>query len=102
MTGSAPLDEARRDTASDAATAEPGDERSIAFVVYPGLALLDLAGPLQTLHGLGAPYRTVTVGRSVAPMPSDVGLSVTPEATFAEVERPFAIVVPGGGQGTIE
>jgi transcriptional regulator GlxA family with amidase domain len=78
------------------------EERYIAFVVYPGLTLLDLVGPLQTLRGLGSPYQTITVGEHIAPVPTDTGLSITPEATFHEIEQPLAIVVPGGGRGTIQ
>jgi transcriptional regulator GlxA family with amidase domain len=86
-----------------AASAAPpsGDERLIAFVLYPGLTLLDLVGPLQTLLNLGAPYRTVVVGAAVETMPSDTRLGVTPEATFADVPTPYALIVPGGGRGTI-
>ena len=87
---------------SDTTAAQPADKRYIAFVVYPDLTLLDLVGPLQTLRDIGTPYQTVTVGESVTAMPTDTGLSITPEATFAEVERPFAIVVPGGGRGMIQ
>lgn len=88
--------------ATAATATDRADERSIAFVVYPGLTLLDLVGPLQTLRNLGAPYQTITVGEHVTPMPTDTGLSITPEATFAEIEQPYAVVVPGGGRGTIQ
>ena len=73
-----------------------------AILNLPPEQLLDLVGPLQALRGLGAPYRTVTVGERVAPMPTDTGLSIVPEATFAEAERPFAVVVPGGERGAIQ
>ena len=68
----------------------------IALVAFPELTLLDLAGPLQVLKSLPAPYRTVVVGEHKEPVVTDTGLGVTPERTFAEVPRPFAIVVPGG------
>ena len=87
---------------SGTTSAAPVVERQIAFLVYPGLTLLDLVGPLQPLRFIGPPYGTVTVGERVTAMPTDTGLSITPEATFAEVERPFAIVVPGGGRGTLQ
>jgi transcriptional regulator GlxA family with amidase domain len=77
------------------------DVKQIAFVLYPGLTLLDLVGPLQVLGGLPAPYRTTVVGARIEAMPSDTPLRVTPDATFADVPRPFAIVVPGGSAGTI-
>ena len=88
--------------ASDTNAPKPVDKQYIAFVVYPGLTLLDLVGPLQTLRILGAPYYAISVGERLAPVPTDTGLSITPEATFAEIEQPFAIVVPGGGLGTIQ
>jgi len=73
-----------------------GAEKVIALVAFPELTLLDLVGPLQVLKGLPAPYRTVVVGERREPMATDTGLTVTPERTFAEVPRPFAVVVPGG------
>ncbi len=85
---------------SDAQTS--GDAvKHIAFVLYPGLTLLDLVGPLQALGGLPAPYRTTVVGARIEAMPSDTPLRVTPDATFADVPDPYAIIVPGGSAGTI-
>jgi 2-keto-4-pentenoate hydratase/2-oxohepta-3-ene-1,7-dioic acid hydratase in catechol pathway len=81
--------------AADAARAEE-PERLIAVLLFPELTLLDLAGPLEVLKGLPAPYRTVVVGERREPMSTDTGLALTPELTFEEVPRPFAIVVPGG------
>jgi peroxiredoxin/putative intracellular protease/amidase len=77
------------------AEAEAG-EKVIALVAFPELTLLDVVGPLQVLKSLPAPYRTVVVGESKEPMATDTGLTVTPERTFAEVPRPFAVIVPGG------
>jgi transcriptional regulator GlxA family with amidase domain len=71
-------------------------EKVIALVLFPEMTLLDLVGPLQVLRGLPAPYRTVVVGERMEPMVTDTGLAVTPERTFAEVPRPFAVIVPGG------
>jgi transcriptional regulator GlxA family with amidase domain len=71
-------------------------EKVIALVLFPEMTLLDLVGPLQVLKGLPAPYRTVVVGERMEPMVTDTGLAVTPERTFAEVPRPFAVIVPGG------
>jgi transcriptional regulator GlxA family with amidase domain len=73
--------------------------KQIAFVVYPGLTLLDLAGPLQVLSALpllGLPFETVTVGESLDPVDTDVPLQVIPSKTFDDVPNPFVVVVPGG------
>ena len=75
---------------------EGGSEKVIALVLFPEITLLDLVGPLQVLKSLPAPYRTVVVGERKEPMATDVGLALTPERTFAEVPRPFAVIVPGG------
>jgi transcriptional regulator GlxA family with amidase domain len=76
--------------------AQVGSEKVIALVLFPDITLLDLVGPLQVLKSLPAPYRTVVVGERKEAMATDVGLSLTPERTFAEVPRPFAVIVPGG------
>nr|WP_275586233.1 DJ-1/PfpI family protein [Geodermatophilus normandii] len=94
----------REPTASTAAGAGDGGQRLIAFVLYPGLTVLDLVGPLQVLTALERfvpEYRTVVVGASREPVPTDVGLPVVPDATFAEVPRPDVLVVPGGALPTI-
>jgi transcriptional regulator GlxA family with amidase domain len=79
-------------------------EQVIAFVLYPGLTVLDLVGPLQVLTALQrfAPrYRTVVVAASRGPVPTDVGVPVVPDHTFAEVPHPAVVVVPGGAVPTI-
>ena len=76
-------------------------KKYIAFVVYPELTPLDLIGPLQVLRNLGEGFQAITLGARVAPIPTEAGFSITPEATFADIEKPYAILVPGGGRGTI-
>jgi transcriptional regulator GlxA family with amidase domain len=70
----------------------------IAFVVFPELTLLDLVGPLQVLKSLddSGLFEVVTVGDRVEPMATDTGLWVQPERTFADVPKPFGLIVPGG------
>jgi transcriptional regulator GlxA family with amidase domain len=93
-------------TTQRAATAGTGagDERLIAFVLYPGLTVLDLVGPLQVLAALErlAPgHRTVVVWARREPVPTDVGVAVVPDRTFEEVPHPAIVVVPGGSVPTI-
>ncbi|MGY1727963.1 DJ-1/PfpI family protein [Geodermatophilus sp. SYSU D01062] len=81
-----------------------GDERLIAFVLYPGLTVLDLVGPLQVLTAMQrfAPgYRTVTVWARREPVPTDVGVPMVPDRTFDEVPHPAIVLVPGGAIPTI-
>jgi transcriptional regulator GlxA family with amidase domain len=85
-------------------TAESQGEKTIALVLYPGLAALDLIGPLQVLKVLEtfAPqYRTVVVAERAEPTGSDVPLQMIPDRTFDEVPHPHIILVPGGRLPTI-
>jgi transcriptional regulator GlxA family with amidase domain len=82
------------------------DKKTIAFVLYPGLTLLDLVGPLQVLTAMSAiapEYRTVVVSERLEPTDTDVPgeMKMLPNYTFEEVPRPFAFVVPGGVMPTI-
>src|SRR5262252_3824021 len=68
----------------------------IAFLVYPGMALLDLAGPTEVLHNVpGA--RVHLVWKNRRPVTSDGGAALLPTATFAEVASADVLCVPGGG-----
>ncbi|WP_329569485.1 DJ-1/PfpI family protein [Kitasatospora sp. NBC_01266] len=81
------------------ATAAEEPTRTIAFVAYPGITVLDLVGPLQVCSALSylAPgFRTVVVGERIEPMATDTPLSVVPSHTFEEVPDPYAVLVPGG------
>src|SRR5215218_1304262 len=82
----------------------PGSEKVLAFPIYPGVTPLDLIGPLTVLKtpGIGGTrYRTVVVGERAEPLATDTPLQVQPAATFAEVPNPWAVIVPGGGAGTL-
>ena len=84
------------------ATREP---QTIAFVLYPGITLLDLVGPLQVfsvLRGFNDRYQPVVVAERIEPMPTDTPLTVTADKTFAEVPDPTVVIVPGGGAPTIK
>ena len=76
-------------------------KRTIAFVLYPGLTLLDLIGPLEVLSKLGPSYQTILVGECLEPMDTSLPIWITAERTFKEASDPFAIIVPGGSGGAI-
>jgi transcriptional regulator GlxA family with amidase domain len=80
------------------------EQKTIAFVVYPGLTPLDLVGPLQVLSALAQldpGYRTVVVGATKDTVDTDTPLLVAPSHTFDEVPSPFALLVPGGTVPTL-
>src|ERR687892_2639193 len=87
-------------------TTEEQKEKTIAFVLYPGLTLFDLTGPLQVLTALSEitpEYRTVVVAERVEPTDTDIPgeMKVIPNNTFEEVPHPFAFIVPGGVTPTL-
>jgi transcriptional regulator GlxA family with amidase domain len=78
---------------------EQEKQKSIAFVLYPGLTVFDLAGPLQVMTALGtvAPqYRMVIVGERVEPTDTDIRVKMVPTHSFEEMPHPSVLVVPGG------
>jgi transcriptional regulator GlxA family with amidase domain len=79
------------------------DKKVIAFVVFPGMTPLDLVGPLQMIKPLEnrGPFKVITVGETREPVSTDAGIRIQPEATFDEIERVHALVVPGGILGPV-
>ena len=85
-------------------TTEQENQKTIAFVLYPGLTVFDLTGPLQVLTALSAiapQYRTVIVGERVEPMDTDIRVKMIPTHAFEEVPSPSVMLVPGGGVPTL-
>lgn len=67
----------------------------IGFLLFPNLTQLDFTGPLQVLHRM--PGATVTLAaKTMAPVPSDCGLSLVPTSTLAKCESLDLLCVPGG------
>jgi transcriptional regulator GlxA family with amidase domain len=86
------------------AAEEQGEQKTIAFVLYPGLTVFDLAGPLQIFTGLSElvpEYRTVVVAERVEPTDTDIRVKMIPTHTFDEVPNPYVLLVPGGGVPTL-
>ena len=79
-------------------------EKTVAFVLYPGLTPLDLVGPLQvftSLRKLAPEYRLTVVAERIAPLASDIEVDLIASETFADVPHPDILFVPGGVGGTL-
>lgn len=76
---------------------------TVSMLIYPGFTALDLVGPHNFLASMmGAKVELVTNQATLAPVKSDLGLAITPTATFRDAfEDPTVIFTPGGGAGTI-
>ncbi len=74
----------------------------IAMLVYPRMTALDLIGPQYMFASLmGAQVHLVA--KSLQPVTSDTGVTITPTATFADCPRDLTVLfAPGGTQGTLE
>jgi len=79
-----------------------GSEK-VVLLVYPGFTALDLVGPHFFLSGLmGAKVQLVTNQPTLAPVVSDAGLAITPDARLEDVHAPVDVLfVPGGFDGTL-
>ncbi|MEC4015661.1 DJ-1/PfpI family protein [Streptomyces sp. H27-D2] len=74
--------------------------KTIAFVLYPGITVLDLVGPLQVLSAFAEfdpSYRVAVVAQGLSVLGTDTPLKVAPSHTFDQIPEPFALIVPGGG-----
>jgi len=73
---------------------------NVGFVIFPELTQLDFTGPQQVLARL--PQSTMhIVAKTVAPVPSDSGLSLVPTQTFENCPRLDLICIPGGNAGVV-
>lgn len=81
--------------------AEWAGKEHIVMLAYPGMTALDLVGPQYMFSSLmGA--KVQVVAKSLAPILTDTGLTIVPDASFADV--PSAVTVlfaPGGTSGTL-
>ena len=68
---------------------------AVVFVLFEGVTQLDMTGPAQVLARLPGARLTVAA-RSLAPVPTDSGFAILPNATFASAPAADILCVPGG------
>lgn len=80
--------------------------RAVAILVFPGVELLDFAGPFEVFsaarRSLGAPeplFDVFTVAESTDPLRCNNPVTVVPDYTLASCPKADILVIPGG-QGT--
>ena len=73
----------------------------IAMLIYPGMTALDLIGP-HFMFGSLMGAKIHLVAKSLAPVTSDTGVTITPTATFRTCPRDLTVpFTPGGTDGTL-
>ncbi|MGO1272281.1 DJ-1/PfpI family protein [Pseudomonas helleri] len=81
-------------------TKAPGAGRKVAMLIHPRMALLDLVGPQTILRILGCDI--YLVAKTLDPVSTDVGISVTPDITFDHCPNDLDVLfVPGGLMGSL-
>ena len=78
--------------------------RSVAMLIYPGVAPLDVAGPLQVFGVANflrkqKLYDVVTVAPTDAPVPTPVGFALLPTCAMAALKLPVDTLLVSGGGG---
>jgi transcriptional regulator GlxA family with amidase domain len=85
-------------------------DKTVAFVLYPGLTPLDLIGPLQvmsalevvqTMFGVQPRHHVVVVAETLDPVPTDTPVHLAATSTLDQVPEPDIVMVPGGGAPTL-
>ncbi len=77
-----------------------GDEQ-IAMLIYPGLTVMDLIGP-HCMFGALMGAKIFLVAKSLDPVISDAGITITPTATFKACPRGLTVLfTPGGTDDTL-
>ena len=78
---------------------QPPPALQFGMLLFPGLTLLDLAGPQAALgmHG-----ETHLVAKTLAPTRSDTGVTIQPTTTFVDCPRDLDVLFVPGGRGTAD
>ncbi len=77
-----------------------GDEQ-IGMLMYPGMTVMDLIGP-QSMFGALMGAKIFLVAKTLDPVTSDAGVTITPNATFDTCPRDLTVLfTPGGTDGTL-
>lgn len=71
------------------------DKREVGFVVFPGLEILDLAGPAEVFAATRA-FDPFTIGLTPEAILAQGFVTILPERTFDNCPVPHVLVIPGG------
>ena len=73
----------------------------IGFLIYPGVIQLDVTASYQVLN-FGPNIDTYLIAKTLDPIKSNEGLTLTPTKDFDNCPQLDVICVPGGGVGQVE
>lgn len=95
--------------AGDAVTTSKGQEvakfekvpvRNVAIFIFDGVQIIDYTGPFEVLGQAHDSERSIfnvyTVAEKAGPITTNMGMTVTPKYSFADMPKTEVLVLPGG------
>jgi transcriptional regulator GlxA family with amidase domain len=75
----------------------------VAILIYPGVELMDFAGPAEVfiVAAEGKAYQVHTVAEKAGPLQTMGGITIRPDFTLADSPAPDVLIVPGGNMGNV-
>src|SRR5688500_2534711 len=94
----------QRRAAGTSKSDDSGQPRRIAMLIYPGVAPLDVAGPLQVFGVANflrkqKLYEVITVAPTADPVPTPLGFAFLPASSMDALEFPVDTLLVSGGGG---
>jgi len=93
------------DSVKNSSTATPAlyakvPVRNLAIFVFDGVQIIDYTGPFEVLgqahDGKKKIFNVYTVGEKAGPITTNMGMTVTPKYSFADMPKTDILVLPGG------
>ena len=81
---------------------DDGPMREIVIVAFPGVQVLDVAGPAEVFAQARGAYRVRVAAVTTDPLPTGSGFAIVPEVALADLDAPIDTIVVAGGHGTRE
>ncbi len=75
--------------------------RNVAIFIFDGVQIIDYTGPFEVLgqahDGQKKIFNVYTVAEKAAPITTNMGMTVVPKYSFADMPKTDVLVLPGGG-----
>ncbi|MCA0248159.1 MAG: GlxA family transcriptional regulator [Proteobacteria bacterium] len=86
---------------------DPPESRFIVMLVYPGIMAMDVYGPLEAFAMANSSsgrtlYRMAIASIDGAPVPTSLGVPITPSMAAGDIKEPIDTLLVSGGRGQAE
>src|SRR5262249_22126089 len=88
-------------------SSSPPEQRSVVMLVYPGVMAMDVFGPLEAFGTANyiagrTLYRVCTAAADTARVETSLGISITPNVAFNDIEEAIDTLLVSGGFGQVQ